>query len=197
MSFLKNKKFWVLLLILNNLVFFPVSIFSQNLPTNEGFFDVRSASTSLNDGVYELDARLQLFMSEEAKDALGSGVPLIIELNIEIIRVRRFLPDARDAELIIQYELQYRPLSQRYIVQRLNSLEQESFSTLYSALNHLGRIQGLPLIDSSLLNSNSNYRVRFRALLGTRQYSAPLQILIFWRSEWDLKSEWYEWRLER
>ena len=140
MSFLKNKKFWILLLILNNLVFFPVSIFSQNLPNNEGFFDVRSASTSLNDGVYKLDARLQLFMSEEARDALGSGVPLIIELNIEIIRIRRFLPDARDAELIIQYELQYRPLSQRYIVQRLNSLEQESFSTLYSALNHLGRI---------------------------------------------------------
>jgi hypothetical protein len=84
-----------------------------------------------------------------------------------VIRVRRFLPDAVEAELIWQYELEYRPLSQRYIVRNVNSGLQDSYATLYSALNNLGRIQGLPVIDDSLLDSGSRYRVRLRAALST------------------------------
>ena len=75
--------------------------------------------------------------------------------------------------------------------------DQDSFATLYSALNNLGRIQALPVIDDEVLDADAKYRIRLRALLSTRQYSAPLRFLFFWRDEWDLKSEWYEWRLER
>ena len=171
--------------------------YAQDEPDRTGYFDVRSASAGLNNGVHELEARLQLVLSADALHALNSGVPLRIELNLEVIRMRRFMPDAGAAQLTLQYELEYRPLSQRYLVSNLNSGDQDSFATLYSALNNLGRIQGLPIIDDSLLNPDADYRIRVRALLSTRQYPAPLRILFFWRSEWQLKSEWYEWRLER
>ena len=171
--------------------------YAQDEPDRAGYFDVLSASAGLNNGVHELEARLQLVLSADALHALNSGVPLRIELNLEVIRMRRFMPDAGAAQLTLQYELEYRPLSQRYLVSNLNSGDQDSFATLYSALNNLGRIQGLPIIDDSLLNPDADYRIRVRALLSTRQYPAPLRILFFWRSEWQLKSEWYEWRLER
>ncbi len=144
-----------------------------------------------------LDARLQLVLSSEALNALNSGVPLTIELQMQVIRSRRFYIDAVDAELAFRFELEYRPISQRYIVRNLNSGDQDSFATLYSALNYLGRIQRLPVIDESLLIPGRDYRVRLRALLATEQYSAPLRLLFFWRDEWQLKSEWYEWKLER
>lgn len=128
---------------------------------------------------------------------LNSGITLTIELNIEFIRVRKFLPDNSEAELTVRYELEYLPLSQRYTVRNLNSGDQESFSTLYAALNNLGRIQSLPVIDDAVLQRASAYRVRLRALLSTQQYSAPLRFLFFWRDEWDLRSDWYEWPLER
>jgi hypothetical protein len=163
----------------------------------EGLFDVRSASSTMVAGVHELEARLQLILSDEALDALNSGVPLTIELNVEVIRVRGLWPDDLEAELTVTYELEYRPLSQRYIVRNLNSGDQNSFATLYSALNNLGRIQGLPVIDDALLEPGSAYRMRLRALLSTRQLPAPLRILFFWRSQWQLKSDWYEWTLER
>ena len=163
----------------------------------EGYFEVRSASTELRDGVHRLDARLQLILSSEALDALSSGVPLIIELQAQIIRVRRLYFDGVDAEITKRFELEYRPLSERYLVRNLNSGEQDSFSTLYSALNSLGRIQDLPLIDDSLLAAGKPHRVRLRALLQTQQYPAPLRLLFFWRSQWQLKSEWLEWPLER
>ena len=172
-------------------------VLAQQMPEREGFFDIRSASTSLKDGVHQLEARLQLLLSDEALDALKSGVPLTIELEFEVIRVRGLWLDAKDALLTFQYELEYRPLSQRYIVRNLNSGDQESFATLYSALNNLGRIQGLPVIDDAVLEPGRRYRLRLRAHLSTRQYPASLRLLFFWRSEWQLESEWYEWTLER
>ena len=171
--------------------------FAQDELEREGYFEVRSASTMLVDGVHTVDARLQLVLSSEALDALSSGVALTIELQMEIIRVRRFYLDDVEHELAVRYELEYRPLSQRYIVRNLNSGDQDSFATLYSALNNLGRVQGLPLIDDSLLESDRPYRIRVRALLNTQQYPAPLRLLFFWRDQWQLESEWSEWLLER
>lgn len=162
-----------------------------------GYFAVRSAETHLANGVHVLDARLQLVLSSEALEALASGITLTIELQIEVIRVRRWYIDDLTAELTTRYELEYRPLSQRYIVRNLNSGDQDSFATLYSALNNLGRVQGLPVIDDSLLEADKKFRVRLRAMLQTKQYSAPLRLLFFWRDEWQLKSEWSEWILDR
>jgi hypothetical protein len=162
-----------------------------------GYFEVRSASTRQVGGVHTLDARLQLVLSSEALEALSSGVPLTIELQLELIRTRRFVWDDAEAALALRYELQYRPLSQRYLVRNLNSGDQDSFATLYSALNNLGRVQGLPVIDDALLEYGKNYRVRLRAMLNTQQYPAPLRLLFFWRDEWQLQSEWFEWLLER
>jgi hypothetical protein len=170
---------------------------AQDPVERAGYFEVRSASTELESGVHMLDARLQLVLSSEALKALNSGVPLTIELQMQVIRSRRFYLDALDAELAFRFELEYRPISQRYIVRNLNTGNQDSYATLYSALNSLGRVQRLPVIDESLLVPDRDYRVRLRALLATEQYSAPLRLLFFWRDEWQLKSEWYEWKLER
>jgi hypothetical protein len=170
---------------------------AQDPVERAGYFEVRSASTELVGGVHMLDARLQLVLSSEALKALNSGVPLTIEAQMQFIRSRRFYLDAVDAELAFRFELEYRPISQRYIVRNVNTGNQDSFATLYSALNSLGRIQRLPVIDESLLIPGREYRVRLRALLATEQYSAPLRLLFFWRDEWQLKSEWYEWNLER
>jgi len=170
---------------------------AQDEIRRQGYFEVRSAVTKLADGVHLLDARLQLVLSHGALEALSSGVALRIELQMEVIRERRFYFDVTDAELTIRYELEYRPLSQRYLVRNLNSSDQDSFATLYSALNSLGRVQGLPVIDDALLETGKSYSVRLRALLSTRQYPAPLRLLFFWRSQWQLTSEWFEWPLER
>jgi hypothetical protein len=170
---------------------------AQENVEREGYFEVRSASSRHVDGVLSLDARLQLVLSSEALAALESGVTLTIEMQMQVIRVRRFLVDSVDAEIAVRYELEYRPLSQRHIVKNLNSGDQDSFATLYSALNSLGRVQSLPVIDSELLAPDRPYRLRLRAMLNTQQYPAPLRLLFFWRGQWQLQSEWFEWPLER
>lgn len=170
---------------------------AQDEEDRAGYFEIRSAESQLIEGVHNLDARMQLVLSSEALRALSSGFTLTIELQVQLIRVRRWYLDDLEAELAVRYELEYHPLSQRYIVRNLNSGEQDSFATLYSALNNLGRVQELPLIDDAVLQDDSDYRIRARAVLQTRQYSAPIRMLFFWRGEWQLESDWYEWKLGR
>jgi len=196
-SFRESRRFRPATVLLLVAVLAASAAVGQDDLEREGYFEVRSAETSVVDGVHTLDARLQLVLSSEALEALSSGVPLTIELQMQLIRVRNLWWDDDAAHLAVRFELEYRPLSQRYLVRNLNSGDQDSFATLYSALNNLGRIQDLPVIDDALLEPNEDYRIRLRVMLQTRQYSAPLRFLFFWRSEWQLQSEWYEWLLER
>ena len=63
---------------------------AQDPAERAGYFEVRSASTELGGGVHMLDARLQLVLSSEALNALNSGVPLTVEVQMQVIRSRRF-----------------------------------------------------------------------------------------------------------
>lgn len=170
----------------------PLQLGAQEI----GRFEVRSAEVTLRENVYYLDARVQYRLSDEVREALESGVSLTIELQIEVTRQRRFLPDSNVASLNQRYQLMYLALSDRYVVHNLNSGEQASFATLFAALNHLGRVMDLPVIDAALVSSDGPYNVRVRAVLDTRSFPGPLRLLIFWGDGWRIESDWYQWRLK-
>lgn len=179
------------------LAVFACAGFASPAMAAEGRFEVRSAEAELIDGVYYLDARVQYRLSADALDALEAGVALTLELQIEVNRLRRLLPDQNVARLTQAYQLQYHALSDRYVVRNLNTGEQESFATLFAALNQLGRIVDLPLIDAALLGDGGRYEARMRAVLDTRAFPGPLRLLVFWADGWRIESDWYSWRLER
>jgi hypothetical protein len=162
-----------------------------------GRFEVQSASVALDGGVYLLNARVAFRLSTEALDALQAGVPLNIRLDVEVIHVRRFWFDNTVAALRQRFQLAYHALSERYIVLNINSGQQESFGSLFSALNFLGRVDKLPLIDASLLENDREYRLRLRAVLDVEKFPGPLRLLAFWRRDWSLASDWYQWPLPR
>lgn len=160
-----------------------------------GRFEVRSASVELDEGVYYLDAWLEYRLSSEARAALDAGVRLTIEIEVEFLRSRRFWFDDSEADLRQAYELQYHALSERYLVLNRNTGELNSFANLFSALNFLGRVTHLPLIDAALLEPGESYEIRVRTILSTEDFPGPLRLLTFWRRDWSLRSEWYTWPL--
>lgn len=160
-----------------------------------GRFDVRSAGSRLADGVYVVTARLDYRLSDEALEALDSGLTLTIQLQIELVRQRRFRPDSLIATLKQDYQLSYQPLSERYLVRNLNSGEQKSHATLFSALNDMGRIVELPVIDAALLDPEGRYWIRLRAVLDQNTLPGPLRLLAFWSEGFRLESDWYRWTL--
>jgi len=179
-------------LLVAALVLFGTSGFAQE---EDGHFEVRSASAELIGGVYYLNAQIEYRLSQAAMEALESGVALTIELQIDVGRVRRFMPDPEVASLRQRYQLQYHALSERFVLRNVNSGEQESFPSVASALDGLGNVRGLPLLDEALLDEGRRYRIRMRAGLDVEGFPGPMRLLIFWLDEWQLVSEWYEWLL--
>ena len=161
-----------------------------------GRLDVRTASVVSMSGIYYLDAWVEYRLSTDARGALDAGVPLTFDLDVEFIDPRWYWADEVVGRLTQSHRLQYHALSERYIVLNVNSGEQNTFATLFSALDFLGRIGKLPLIDATLLNPNNVHDVRIRALLRIEAVPDPWGVLIFWRRGWSLRSEWYRWSMQ-
>ena len=158
---------------------------------------VTSASVALDEGIYDLDARVDLEIPEAGRRAIDAGLTLEFRYQVEIARVRRYLPDDGVAGLEQTFELSYHALSQRYLVRNLNTGEQHDHGTLQGALDRMSEVRGLPLLDSTLLDPKSTYEIRVRAALVLRTAPDTLSWLLFWTDDWSATSEWFAWTLRR
>ena len=162
----------------------------------EGRFEVRSADLDLRDGVYHLNARIELPVSDAVRRGLAEGVPLTLELHLDIERVRQLLPNSRVAELTQHYRLQYNAVSARYILRNDNSGQQESLGTLDAAIEQLSEVHGLPVLDKALITPDRRYEANVRAKVDYGTVPFSLRVLMFWVSDWHRETDWYTWTLQ-
>src|SRR6202789_4689857 len=162
----------------------------------EGRFEVRSADLELSDGVYHLNARLDLPLSDAVRRGLAEGVPLTLEVDLDVERVRQLLPNSRVAELTQRYRLQYNAVSARYILRNENSGQQESLGTVDEAIAHLSEVHSLPALDKALIAADRRYEGRVRARVDFGTVPFTLRLLMFWVSDWHRESDWYAWTFQ-
>jgi uncharacterized protein DUF4390 len=158
-------------------------------------FGVRTAYVQLVENVYLLSARLHLPLNERLREALKDGVPLKLELELEVNGSRRFWLNEGVASLHQLYQLQYDAVSGRYLVRNLNSGEQTSFPTLDDALEQLSQISGLPVLDRALIEPGRRYDLNLRVTRDLGDIPVALRVLMFWTDDWHRVSEWYTWPL--
>jgi hypothetical protein len=156
---------------------------------------LRDVSVELEEGVYTLDARLGLGLPDDARKAVESGLTLRLNYEIVIDRVRRYMPDAEIAALVQRYEVSYHALSQRWLVRNLNTGEQQDYGSLEAALERVGDVRNLPVIDAALLAPGPVYQGRIRAVLHLSTAPAVFGWLLFWADDWSEESEWVTWTL--
>lgn len=162
---------------------------------DQGGFVIRTAYTELVGGVYYLNADVDLNLSDDAVNALENGLPLTVELQIEIIKHRSLLWNTRIAALTEHYQISYHALTRRFIITNLNSGDQQSFASYRDAITSLGQVSDLPLIDANLIEPAKRYNVRMRAVLDIKSFPGPLQLIASLFKGWDLTSDWYQWEL--
>jgi len=162
----------------------------------DGRFEVRSADLELKDGVFHLNARLDLPVTDAVREGLSQGVPLGLELDLSIDRVRQMLPNSGVAELTQRYHLQYNAVSGHYILRNDNSGQQESLPTLDAALEQLSQVRGVPVLDRSLISPALRYEASVRAKLDYGAVPLSMRILMFWVHEWHRESDWYTWTFQ-
>jgi hypothetical protein len=157
---------------------------------------ITNASLALDDNVYELDMGLDVTLPPDARQAIDGGLTLRLDYEIDILRVRRYIPDADVAALVQSYELAYHALSQRYLLRNLNTGVQLDFGTLDAALARATDIRGLPLIDSALVPPGPVYDIRVRGVIDMGAAPDSLRWLLFWTDDWSASSEWYTWNFK-
>ena len=159
-------------------------------------FQVQQARSLLVDGVYRISAQVEYKLGDQALEALLHGVPLVLEIRIQVTRQREWLWDEQVAQLRQRYQLRYHALSERYLLHSFYTGVQQSYHVLEDALQAIGTLYDLPLLDARLLAPDGQYQLRLRADLDIEELPTPIRLWAYLSSGWGVKSDWYTWPLE-
>jgi hypothetical protein len=171
----------------------------------DGVLEVRSAYVNVDQGVFQLYARVAYPVNDDIRAALKDGLTLTFNLDTIVSRERRFWVDVTVAEYTLRRELSYHAVSDRYVTREvdrratdaLGALPQHSYATLEEALEALGTVDAWPILVAPQLSANRDYRVSLRAGIRRGRLPDTLRVLLFWTDDWHRESEWFSWSLQR
>ena len=146
---------------------------------------------------FQLDGQFSITLSPGAKEALENGVPLVFELQVQLVRAHRWLWDSVKVDLKQTRQIQYHDLSRSYVVKYINAGSQRNFRRLSDAMDAVGMLEGLLLSDGQPLEDGADYKVRLRGSLDIESLPTPVRLIAYVSSAWDMNSEWHVWSLDR
>lgn len=147
-------------------------------------------------GQYLLDADAIIRMRSRPTQALEKGVSLYFDLKINLIQQHNWWPDSTVNSVTRRYRLFYFELTRHYRVTETHGGESQNFRTLDEALEYLGQIRQLPLIEVPLVKQPSRYRVEMSMGLDKTELPAPLQLQAYTTRRWRMNSNDVVWPLD-
>lgn len=155
-----------------------------------------AATTAIND-IYYLDARIDYGFSSVALEALDNGVPLTMEVHIQLRAADAWIWDESLLDQRLRYQIHYKPLSERYQVTLLPGANGRGFVTRDAAIRALGEVDGIQLVGRQRLDPEQAYEVHIKAALDTEELPLPLRPMAYLRPSWQLSTGWTKWPLQR
>ena len=169
---------------------------SQVCAGHPGIIKLEDAHTwRIDDGEY-LEAQFSIELSSGAEEAVRNAVPLLFELQVQVVEIHTWLWDSVDIEFTEQRQLQYHALSESYQVKDLNAGTQGNYSRLDDALRAAGKIKNM-LLTEQPLDRGPDYSVRLRGSLDVESLPTPVRLIAYISSDWNMVSKWYKWQLVR
>ena len=160
-------------------------------------FRIHNVQISSQDERYYLSAQIDYQLSEKALEALTNGVPLTLEVRVLVEKVWHRFWEQRPLEKRLRYQIRYHALTGLYRVVDLQNGEETHFVTREAALNALGELSNLLLLERSVLTPEVAYHVRLRADLDIESLPLPLRPLAYLGRGWKLSSGWTQWPLKQ
>lgn len=160
-----------------------------------GSVTVNSAESSVVNQMHVVNAEVDFAFSDDALDALRSGVALFIDVDFRVKRQRRYVWDRSVLKLSRRYRLERHALTDRYVITDLVTDDRRIYDSLDSAINDLGRIRTVPIAEQTAFDSAFEYRVGLRARLDLESLPGPLRPIAYISPSWRMSSGWYQWTL--
>ncbi|MDJ0805714.1 MAG: DUF4390 domain-containing protein [Gammaproteobacteria bacterium] len=159
-------------------------------------FQFREVQIERHGKQYILNMQIEYRLSESALEALRNGVPLLLEVRVQVEKVWGSFWEPRPMEQSLRHQIRYHALTGLYRVVDMQSGDEENFVTREAALHALGELQRLQLISSDALAPGEEYHVRIRADLDIESLPLPLRPLAYLNKDWRLTSGWSQWPLK-
>ncbi|AKH21006.1 DUF4390 domain-containing protein [Sedimenticola thiotaurini] len=159
-------------------------------------FSVEGLKTRKVEGVYLMDADIHYQFSDQALEALDSGVPLTLEVHTQLRREGAWIWEADLLDVRLRYRILHQALHGLYQVTDIANGTQQYFATRKAAFTALGRIRDVQLIEAKKLQQGETYRLSLKSSLDIEALPLPLRPLAYLSPAWNLSSEWSLWRLQ-
>jgi hypothetical protein len=160
-------------------------------------FVVRSAEFTLDESLMLLDLSIDSNIPEYISIAIEQGFSVPIMFEVEIRAHKRYWFDDRIVSLKQQYILHHQPMLDSYVVFDVNNSERRYFDDRDAALRFIEVVYNYPLLNIDNLAPDRNFYARVRFGIDSDELPLPLKSSSLWDNDWDLKSDWYEWEVER
>jgi len=161
-----------------------------------GIIQLEDAHTFRIDGSEYLEAQFYIELSSGAEEAVRNAVPLLFELQVQVVERHTWMWDSVVIEFNERRSLQYHALSETYQVKDLNAGTQGNYRRLDDALQAVGKIKNMLLTDQPL-DQGYDYSIRLRGSLDVESLPTPVRLIAYISSDWNMVSKWYKWQLVR
>jgi len=160
-------------------------------------FTVAKVETRYEGNRLVLDLGIDYGFSEEALEALDHGVPLTLEVHIQLRGVDDWVWDPSLIDQRLRYVIRYKPLSEHYLVSPLPGHDGVSYVTRDATIAALGEIHGLQLASKKQLRAAGGpFALWIKAALDTDGLPLPLRPIAYLFPAWKLSSGWTQWPLQ-
>ncbi len=164
-------------------------------PANAADVTIHEVRAQTINEIIHIDVDVSLDFSDDAIDALRSGIPITFDVDVEINRVRRFWWDKMQIRTKQRYRITHHALSEQYLITNLVTGDRRAFLDLEDAIANLERIRGLPIAELRALSGNRRYNAAVRMKLDIEALPAPMRPIAYFSPGWRMSSRWYEWDL--
>ncbi len=160
-----------------------------------GSVTVASAESNVINRMYVINAEVEFVFSDDALEAMRSGVALFIDVDFRIKRRRPYIWDPSVLRISRRYRIERHALTDRYVITDLVTDDRRIYESLEAAVKGLGRICEIPIAEETDFDSSSDYRIALRARLDLESLPGPLRPIAYISPSWRMSSGWYQWTL--
>jgi hypothetical protein len=159
-------------------------------------FVVQRAEFNLDQSLMLLDLVVESEIPDYISIALDQGFSVPIMFEVEILASKKYWFDDRVVSLKQQYRLHYQPMLDSYVVFDVNSSERRYFYNRQAAVEFIEVVYNYPMLNIKNLAPGRAYYARVRFGIDSDELPLPLKSSSLWDNDWDLKSDWYEWKVQ-
>jgi hypothetical protein len=146
---------------------------------------------------FVVDANIDFDFSDKVIEALNHGVPITLELHLQVRKQGAWLWEKDLADTRLRYQIRYHALASVYQIVDLQTNTQENYVTREIAVNALGEIHAMPVIRHEQMEKGKIYQVGLKTSLDLDALPLPMRPLAYLSPSWNQSSEWRTCRIRR